>query len=381
MPPVKTQSKGLSKAAALLGEPSLAPKVIAKKSTAQEEFATKLSSETLLEKLTLIVMMTLLYPPLEMLWCILTFALIFYRPPAYPLLVRSLLLLYGANVVFDLDGYPSLRSRSPYFRLRSYFRNLTIWSFSKRYFCTTVLKTAELPPDHHYLLNYHPHGLIGLGLASAMQTAGGGGLSELFPSLDYVVATLLMTFRIPFFREWILAHGFVNCDKPTLLRVLRGKDSKTGTPRSVFLVPGGANEALYAHPGHFKLHLKDRKGFVKIALQTGASLVPVLGFGENELFLTVDNESDDWFSKRLYKMQIFFMKRMSFSVPIFMHILPKREKLTVVVGKPIHTDKRQSAEPSDALVDEVHQVYVEQLTQLYNEHKVMYGKNIPLEIV
>ena len=30
--------------------------------------------------------------------------------------------------------------------------------------------------------------------------------------------------------------------------------------------------------------MNKRKGFVRIALQTGAALVPVLGFGENEMY-------------------------------------------------------------------------------------------------
>lgn len=37
------------------------------------------------------------------------------------------------------------------------------------------------------------------------------------------------------------------------------------------------------------LVLNSRKGFIKIALTQGASLVPVLGFGENDIFDRVDN--------------------------------------------------------------------------------------------
>ena len=54
------------------------------------------------------------------------------------------------------------------------------------------------------------------------------------------------------------------------------------------IVVGGAEEALDAHPGHHILTLKKRKGFIKMALQTGADLVPCYSFGENDLFVRLD---------------------------------------------------------------------------------------------
>lgn len=38
---------------------------------------------------------------------------------------------------------------------------------------------------------------------------------------------------------------------------------------AVIIVVGGAAESLDAHPGSTTLTLKDRKGFVKMALKTG----------------------------------------------------------------------------------------------------------------
>lgn len=52
----------------------------------------------------------------------------------------------------------------------------------------------------------------------------------------------------------------------------------------VSIVLGGAEEALDAHPDNFDLKLSTRRGFVRLALRQGASLVPVYHFGETSIY-------------------------------------------------------------------------------------------------
>ena len=248
--------------------------------------------------------------------------------------------------------------------------------------------------------------------------------NALFPGIQRSVATLTLSFKIPLFREWILAHGFVSCGGRTLRRILEEPG------RAVVLVPGGANEALYSHPGTFKVssrgawwglrsflspflftscsllvhslplslflcflfifllicslhshqvHLLNRKGFIRIAIQSGASVVPAIGFGENELFHTVDNETPG-LGRNLYKLQVLMMKHFSFSAPVVTNLLPKREKVVVVMGQPISTKGSKCSEPSQELIDRIHKEYCEQVERVWNEHKDLYGKGIPFEI-
>ena len=57
-----------------------------------------------------------------------------------------------------------------------------------------------------------------------------------------------------------------------------------GTGRSIALAVGGALESLHVTPGTIDIIVKRRQGFVRLAAETGASIVPVISFGENDLF-------------------------------------------------------------------------------------------------
>jgi hypothetical protein len=94
---------------------------------------------------------------------------------------------------------------------------------------------------------------------------------------------------------------------------------------------------LDAHPGNYTLCIKRRRGFVKLALQNGASLVPVYSFGETETFKQIDNHK----GSMLRTFQSEFKKRVGVSPVLFYGagifgntygILPFRRRL-VTVGK------------------------------------------------
>ena len=144
------------------------------------------------------------------------------------------------------------------------------------------------------MFGYHPHGIISCGALLNFGTEA-TGFSSLFPGVQVHVLGATTMFKVPFFREWLLAHGGGSCDKRTCERLLQ-------QDRSVMLVVGGARESLEAHPNTMVLTILNRKGFVRLALQQGAALVPVLSFGENELFRMLSNPDGGWIRRLQEKL-------------------------------------------------------------------------------
>lgn len=144
------------------------------------------------------------------------------------------------------------------------------------------------------------------------------------------------------------------------------------------LIVGGAQEALYARPGNYRFVINKRKGFVKIAIQTGAALVPVLSFGENDLLEQPSNNPGTWI--RAYQE---FVKKWTGIAPIFIYgrgfweksfgLLPYRRQITTVVGAPIIVSKNSNPTPEE--VDEIHAKFIDAIIKLFNGYKDKYLMN------
>ena len=192
-------------------------------------------------------------------------------------------------------------------RFQKWTRRLPFWNTLADYFPVRLHKSVDLDPRGNYLFGYHPHGIIGVGALITFAT-NATGFERAFPGLDLRLLTLAVNFYFPFTREVLLALGIGSVSKESVLTNL------TRTPgSSVAIVIGGAAEALDARPGWATLTLARRKGFVKMALATGSSLVPVFAFGANDIFEQVENPD----GSPLRKFQLWMKQLIGITPPAF----------------------------------------------------------------
>jgi 2-acylglycerol O-acyltransferase 2 len=141
--------------------------------------------------------------------------------------------------------------------------------------------------------------------------------------------------------------------------------------RAITIVVGGARESLDAQPYQLRLVLKCRKGFVKMAIRTGADLVPVLAFGENDLY-----------DPKIHKFQLIVKKLLGFTIPLFhargvfnydVGLMPYRRPVNIVVGRPIRV--AQTAKPDQEEIDRVHELYIQELERIWETWKDDFAPN------
>lgn len=290
------------------------------------------------------------------------------NPLSWPILVPYLAHLSISAAA--TDGKLSYRSE--------YLRSLHLWKLFAAYFPMRLHKTHDLPPNKKYIFGYHPHGIISHGAWCAFGT-NALGFSQKFPGITNSLLTLDSNFRLPFYRDWILAMGMRSVSKDSIRNTLsKGGAKNDGEGRAVTIVIGGARESLEAQPGSFRLVLKGRKGFVKMALRIGADLVPVVAFGENDLY--------DQLSPRthplVHKIQMFVLRVFKFTIPALhgrgllnydVGLMPYRRPVNIVVGKPIEIHAAKDGQPDQDEIDRYHELYVQEIERIWETYKDQFA--------
>jgi len=299
------------------------------------------------------------------------------NPLAWPIMIP-----YMLHVLFSTakdDGLLRYRSER--------FRSLGIWKLFAGYFPAELHKTHELPDTRKYIFGYHPHGIISHGAWAAFGTDG-CNFSKKFPGITNSLLTLESNFHIPFYRDYLLMAGVRSVSRTSIKNLLtRGGKNGEGMGRAVTIVVGGARESLQAQPGTMRLIIKHRYGFIKLALRTGADLVPVLAFGETDLYDQARPDDHKWINA----IQMLMLKVLKFTLPaikgrgIFNYdygMMPFRRPLNVVVGKPIPvvqvpTAATPSSDAQDAVdrneLERLHELYCAELQRLWDTYKDQFA--------
>jgi len=290
------------------------------------------------------------------------------NPFSWPLLIPYLIHLSVSTAA--TNGKLAYRSE--------FLRGLPIWKLFAGYFPARLHKTHELDPKKKYIFGYHPHGIISHGAWLAFAT-NALGFPEMFPGITNTMLTLDSNFRLPFYRDWLFGMGLRSVSKESIYNLLsKGGKKNDGQGRAVTIVVGGARESLEAQPGSLRLILNGRKGFVKMALRTGADLVPVIGFGENDLYDQLSPKTHPLVGK----FQHLMLKIFKFTVPALhgrgvlnydVGLMPYRRAINIVVGKPIEVTA-QGNQPDQAEIDRVHELYIQEVERLWDTYKDQFSK-------
>lgn len=225
------------------------------------------------------------------------------------------------------------------------------------YFPAVVLHVDpafKMVQDRRYLFCAHPHGIFGFYIVPVMDY-----LLNLGSQMTSFAAPILV--QLPLARRHFSWMGITSADAKNMRRCLQSK-----YPHNVFWsTPGGIEEAFCVPDPDEQIVVSKRKGFCKIALQCGTDLVPVYGFGNNQMF-PVQGGRDSMLAKMSHKLNVTLMVWLGrFGIPF--SCMPVKHPQLVAIGAPIPVE--QCASPSQEQIDDLHNKYCGAIRQLFDQHK------------
>lgn len=235
----------------------------------------------------------------------------------------------------------------------NYFNPDLIDSISQNIRNSIQVDYPEGKPEGKNIFIFHPHGV--LSIANTFHV--GSTLTDW--ATRPIKATMIDSlFWLPFAKELLEKLNVVGSKYKSMKAVLDEGQSLT-------VCLGGVKEILYTEPNTMKLSIKNKRGVFKLALETGTPLVPVISYGENELFEILDSEWLRPIQSILIQYSLYLpiptMKSCTawFGIPW----APLKNPILTVVGAQINVT--QIAEPSDKDIFELRETYFKALNELY----------------
>lgn len=204
---------------------------------------------------------------------------------------------------------------------------------------------------------WHPHGItaVSLGVHNAFRIT-----SEEFPKASPVVHFGFN--MIPIARDMLRQVDAVPSDYSSIKNALKQK--------SVAIGLGGVEEMSKVNGKNLEFIIRKRKGIFKIALETGSPIVPVISYGENEIFPETENTFLKALNSNLYQLFKCKLPFPSFrSAYNWTRIMREPlEPIHTYTGKPIQVKKVD--EPTEKDIKDLRDIYIASLEELFNQTNI-----------
>lgn len=136
--------------------------------------------------------------------------------------------------------------------------------------------------------------------------------------------------------------------------------------RDVLIYPGGLKEMIYCEPHSENIMVYMRHtGFIRLAIQNGASIVPCFCFGENDAYTNILDFINIHFNKIHNRI---ILPPISYSKSI---LQGKRIKYALVIGDRIQMVKKESPTPEE--ITQITNQYCTTLQNLFDKYKDKYN--------
>jgi 1-acyl-sn-glycerol-3-phosphate acyltransferase len=172
---------------------------------------------------------------------------------------------------------------------------------------------------------------------------------------------------VPIFKQILKSIGTIDASRQSARKALEQH------PHTIGISTGGVAEVFETNAGDEVIILRERYGLIKLAIRTGADLVPCYLFGNTELLSCWAGEGIPHGRTVLEKIS----RRIGFALIIFhgrwFLPIPRRTPVLAVLGKPISTYHMKCEEPTKEQIKEIQNILITRMQDLFDDHKHLYG--------
>jgi 1-acyl-sn-glycerol-3-phosphate acyltransferase len=172
--------------------------------------------------------------------------------------------------------------------------------------------------------------------------------------------------RPPVFKQVLRSIGVIDASREVARKALEEK-------QSLGISTGGVAEVFETNEDDEVVLLKERVGLIKLAIRTGADIVPCYIFGNTKLLGCWAGEG---IPKGRYLLER-ISRKLGFALILvhgrFLLPVPWRKPVLGVMGKGIPTHHIQCEDPTPEQIETIQAILLEEMEALFDRYKHLYG--------